>query len=200
MPYKIFNKPHPKSEIFTRLSNWKKLYKANKVEYSPLNLWEGIGQHPLDNLFISLAQIYLGASFEERRCIEALFKDQDKLFELIICIRRLSLQVKSMRDCDLVRLGFILEVVEGGRYDFRDTIVSLILLRYSSEKAGINISLIIDGIINNFAQNLTRLTQDILENVRKHSDADVVYTIKEMGPPDWKTALSGEIRNDNKIS
>jgi hypothetical protein len=97
-------------------------------------------------------------------------------------VRGVAVRIGSPDDVAWRRRGLAIAAVEGGRIDYRDTIVSLVILRYGAERAGIDPRPFFDEAMAT-ASPQGRLC---LRNARDHSRRDVLYTVREMGPPEWR--------------
>ena len=150
--------------------------------YEQCGLWEWVGSCPADDRITVLADMYLKASPERREQIRAYFRDKGAdLAELWVYVRRVALLIRSEEDVLWLRRGLAAAAIEGGGWDFRDTIVSLVILRYAAERAGIRTRPFFDEAIAVAAPE----SRDIFVNARDHSRADVAYTVREFGPPEW---------------
>jgi hypothetical protein len=178
-----------KSAVLVEFDDWKKKYNRTKDNYK--NMWADIGHHPLDHLFFDLASIYYRASPAERTIIEGFFsgktyrflvtKKLTRLLQLVYFVRRVAKLIDSPSQIDLVRAGLAIASIEGGRYDFRDTIISLIVLRFAAERNGINFLVLIDTIIPVVRPE----SRSIFLNVKNHSETDMLFTVRRHGPPGW---------------
>lgn len=172
-----------KSDIEKTIRRWKLKRFFSFAKYNDrVHLWEKIGKHPLDKLYIELTQIYLEAKPDERRVIEnAVTKNRSIQRQLLIFVRRLAKLIKSKNQLDIVRYGLIGAAIEDKHYDSRDTIISLVILKYAADKVGIDTSALIDEISPIAPPNMS----DIYENVKTHPHSSVLHTIKTFGPHDW---------------
>jgi hypothetical protein len=177
------------SSTMSEFNNWKRKY--NKSNYFYKNIWNEVGHHQLDNLFFELASIYDRSSPSEREFIEKFFvvkpypfvqaKKLKRLLQLVYFVRRISVLIHSSEQSNLVRTGLIVALIEGGKYDFRDTIVSLLILRYAAERNGVDFLGLLDRVIP-LARPESR---DVFLNVKNHSDTNMLLTVRRHGPPEW---------------
>jgi hypothetical protein len=154
--------------------------------YCKTPLWSYVGRRSLDRKLTLLAELYQDAGSERRQQVYRYFEGKGaRLDEMWIYVRRVAMLIRSKRDADWLRRGLTIAAIEGGRVDYRDTIVSLVILRYGSERAGIKTR----PFFNEAIPMATKEGQENLRNARDHSRADVEYTVREMGPPQWAAEL-----------
>ncbi len=155
--------------------------------YHDGRMWEDVGSRALDTRLTELAVLYLASDSEQRKLIGAYFSGNEKrLWELIIYVRRIAKLITSADDVNWFRLGLAAASIEGGRWDFRDLIVSLVILRFAAERVGIEAVPFFDEIIE--MSNPT--THSIFNNARNHSTGDIEATVKAFGPEDWAAKLN----------
>jgi len=172
-----------KTQTQKEFRTWQKQYSHNKFDYTNFDLWQDVGEHPLDILFMDLAKIYQEASNSDRKLIEKTFENRTHhLWQLIIFIRRLAILVISRDQLQIVQFGLAITLIEGGHFDPRDAVISLVILKFASQRAGINIDDMIDQLLS---LSISKTMELILRNVRNHHQADIVYSVKEFGPPNW---------------
>jgi hypothetical protein len=142
-------------------------------------IWSAVGIHELDHEFTRLADLYLASKPTRRAAIRAAFTGKlDTLDDLWRYVRRVGLLIQSA-DVAWLRRGLAIAAVEGGRADFRDTLMSLVLLRYAAERVGIDPRPCFDEAIELAAPE----SSGLFENVRDHSDFEMRYTVASFGPP-----------------
>jgi hypothetical protein len=157
--------------------------------YRNTPLWSYVGRRKLDRKLTRLAELYRNSSPERREHVYKFFEGKRaRLDEMWIYVRRVAILIQSNRDAHWLQRGLAIAAVEGGRVDYRDSIVSLVILRYGAERAGIK--------TRAFFQEAIRIAspecREIFRNARDHSKGDVEYTICEMGPPEWAAELEQE--------
>lgn len=173
----LFKKVRPE------ILNWRRNYLRNKQDYTDTSLWQGVGKHPLDLLLLDLAHLYENARQDEKDFIGNIFTNrQHCLWQLVIFIRRMAILVASGKDYELLRYSVDIALIEDARFDFRDLIVSLLILRYAAERANIEIEEMFEDAMKTAK---SQITKDVFTNVRNHSREDLMYTIKKSGPPKW---------------
>ena len=109
----------------------------------------------------------------------------DRQWELIIYVRRIGKLIKSVNDTKWLRLGLAVASIKGAGGEWRDLIVSLVILRYAAERLGIETGPFFDEIM--------RITnpesRGIFENAIKMGQRNVKDIIKTSSTLDW----AGEI-------
>ena len=165
------------------------LRRAGSGDYDRIDVWERVGKCALDRKLTALADLYLGSTPQRRRLIRDYFEGRTAgLDEMWIYVRRVARLIKGPQDAEWLTRGLVVAAIEGGRVDFRDTIVSLVILRYGAQRAGIRPRPYFTRVMK-MAEGEAR---DVLANARDHDRADVLYTVAEMGPPDWAEEAGGE--------
>ena len=143
------------------------------------DIWQNIGSNPLDTLFTRLAELYLECSESQRQELHDYCGIQHQYLENAwYFIRRIGMLIHSQEDQKWLEIGIASALLDGGRADFRDLIVSLVLLRSMAEKREINTETILDNFIPSADDHM----KGILENVRDHSRSDISYTVSTFGP------------------
>ena len=151
-------------------------------DYHGIDVWSGIGELDLDKRLTALADLYRDADASQRAEIRSFFDDEgERLDELWLYVRRMARLVACEGDDAWLTRALAIAVIEGGRIDARDSIVSLVLLRYGSERAGIDPKTHFDAAIALAPLEFA----EILRNARDHPRSSVEDTVAAFGPPDW---------------
>ncbi len=157
-------------------------------DYGSTETWAEIGALNLDKRLAHLADLYLESGLEKRTDIRAFFEgNQDRLDEMWLFVRRVAKLLEFESDPKWVRRALAVAEIEGGRVDYRDSVVSLVLLRYGAERVGIDPRPLFDTALLSSPSDFTKL----LKNARDHASADVQMTVREFGPGDWSDGLGG---------
>ena len=126
-----------------------------------------------------IAEIYLDANDPQQKEIEDYFENRDsERWDIIFEIRELAKQIWLNADTRLLEFGLALAAIEGARSDYRDLIVSLVLLRYAAERSGIEAKSFFDKLHSDKISS-------VLKNARDHSNSDVLHTVRTFGPHEW---------------
>jgi hypothetical protein len=146
-------------------------------------IWNNIGSSLSDTLFTELAELYLESNSSQRKFLyEHLGNQNEYLENAWYFIRRIAVLIEHQKDNRWLEIGVASALMDGGRADFRDLIVSLVLLRFIAEKREIDTKPVFDRFIQSTNDNI----RGILENVRDHSGSSVKFTVNTFGYPDWK--------------
>jgi hypothetical protein len=150
--------------------------------YTSTPTWSSVGVHDLDQKLTRLADLYRAADPARRAAIRDAFEGRtDVLDDMWLYVRRVGRLIRSAADVEWLRRGLAVAAVEGGRVDYRDTIVSLVLLRHAAERAGIDPRPHFDEAI----ALADASAAGIFENARDHDRDNVLYTVAGFGPHDW---------------
>lgn len=186
------------SEFDKRFSEIKSMFELGNSSYGFSNrdaVWENVDSTPLDKFFVKLAELYLESNDHQRLRLYSYCGQQNAILEnLWYFIRRIGKLIRSKNDKKWFELGIVSALLDGGRADFRDLIISLVLLRFVSEKNGINTSLVFDTFIPSAQGEL----KSLLENVRNYSESSIHMTVQTFGPPEW-VAESVKIYGEHKM-
>src|SRR5690606_29946878 len=100
---------------------------------------------------------------------------------LLIYVRRGGTMLKSPDDAIWLKRGLAIASLENAGFDPRDTIVSLVLLRYAAEEAGLDVKQYFSQAIENSDDNLN----GCLTNALHHGPLNTWKLICTHGPPEW---------------
>ena len=173
------------SEFDKRFSNIQMMYKREVKPYrfkNETDVWGNIGSLPLDKFFIKLAELYLDSSEHQKLELFAYCGQQKYILEYLwYFIRRIGKLIHSKDDKKWLEIGIAGALMDGGRADNRDLIISLLLLRYISENNEINTGAVFDT----FIQSAEGFIKGRLEYVRDEVDRQLLITVQKFGPPEW---------------
>jgi hypothetical protein len=157
---------------------------SNSYQFeSSEDVWANVGSLPLDNFFTELASLYITADDTQRSTLYEYCGRQPSIIQnLWYYIRRVGKLIETSDDFKWLELGIACSLLDGGRFDFRDTITSLVLLRYAAERKGVQTRPIFDKFIQHTQGDM----KTMLENVRDHSESNIRSSIEYFGPPEWK--------------
>jgi cyclase len=173
------DRPLEQSKAFEK---WKGLPGAG--QYGKLAAYQAVGRCDADTRWTRLADLYLRADTQRRKQIRDYFggRPQD-LDDMVLSVRRMAAQLQSVNDIHWLRRGLAVAAIEGGRRDYRDTIVSLVLLRHAAERVDIDFDPLFRQI--QAAEFIAPENKLLFENARTHAAADVALTVRRYGPPSW---------------
>ena len=133
------------SSIQAKLINARNYHKFKTID----EVWSNVGTNLLDIALIELTSLYLESESAQREFIFNHFANDELLNDLWYFVRRIGKQIPSKDDGKYLELGIAASLIDGGRADFRDLIVSLMLLRFAAELQGIDTKPFFDGAIQN---------------------------------------------------
>lgn len=174
-------------------SSWTKwklkhLFKRKTYKFRHLgNVWEDINIHPFDLSLDQLAQVYLGASSAEKIDIEKYIKKRDRLsWSLVLYVRRAALRLQTRKEDMLVHWAMGMTLLALKSDDPRDILNSLILLKISAEKIGLDLKSLYIKIDPSYSTN----SKSIFYKVENQPNDSITYVIKNFGPPEWSHQLT----------
>ena len=148
---------------------------ANAVE-----IWENIGSASLDKFFIGLAELYLDSNDKQRQTLYEYCGQKKVILEnLWYFIRRIGVLIYTGDDKRWLDIGIACAILDGGRVDPRDLIVSLVLLRYFAEEQKIDAK----GVFDKFIQSAEGGVKGILENAQNYPKSSIRGIVHSFGPP-----------------
>ena len=145
------------------------------------NIWENAGTLPRDIFFTEFAELHIDADVAQRKRISDYFAAHSLINNLYLYVRRIGKLIQSEQDSRWLQIGIAAATIDGGRGDYRDLIVSLVLLRFAAELHEIDMKPFFDEAI----QNTDEKMKSILINARDHKESDVHFTVQNSGNPDW---------------
>jgi hypothetical protein len=175
----------------SRFAYWQALPGEGDPAYHK-EIWTNVGTSPLDTRLTDIVELYEEADSQQQHTIKNYFEKQyDRLWELTLYIRRVGKLIKSDKDSKWLHRGITAALIEGGRGDFRDLIVSLVILRYAAGRLGIDAIPYFDNAIN-LADSQELI--DILKNARDHAQSDILFSVRTFGPKEWAKELGDDTR------
>lgn len=148
--------------------------------YRSRSLWTRAGKRPIDLQLAEVGSLYWDSNSRQRQRITKSVGNFDP-WSLITFIRRIGLILEADPDIRWIHAGLGVALIENARGDFRDLIVSLVILRHGTERAGINYRPPFDEAIAIAVGEV----RTCLVNARDHSTKDVRITVREFGPSAW---------------
>jgi hypothetical protein len=169
----------------------------NASNKNPWESWDEIGDAPGDEELTRLADLYLEASSHQRQVMrQSLCELSDDCttfrWTLLVYVRRVGMMFKSPGDAIWLERGLSIASLEDAGLDYRDTIVSLVLLRYAAEQTGLDVRQFFSQAIETYAENLT----GCLTNALHHGPLNTWKLICSYGPPDWAKSASQRLKSE----
>jgi hypothetical protein len=170
-------------EFESRFSNISEKIKRPDLFYNFIgnNIWENAGTLPRDVFFTEFAELYIDADTAQRKRISDYFAAHSLINNLYLYVRRIGKLILSEHDSRWLQIGIAAALIDGGRNDYRDLIVSLVLLRFAAELHEIDTK----PFFNDAIQNADEKMRSILTNARDHKEADIHFTVQNSGNLDW---------------
>jgi hypothetical protein len=149
--------------------------------YPDKSFWESVGNCDLDRQLTDLADCFRQCSSCQRQVFRSSVHAHAS-WNLIAYVRRLALLLLRDSDPIWVRRGLAIANLENGQSDFRDSIVSLVILRAAAESIGL------DPVpeFNETIKDCEKSMIGILENARDHHPQDVRCILRTFGPDELK--------------
>ena len=154
---------------------------AKRLRYADAEFWESIGTHPLDLQLSQLADFY-GKCTATQRCTLRQSLNPVASWNLVVFVRRMALQILKTKDARWLISALRIACVENAMFDFRDSIVSLVIVRAAAESVSID-------PVPHFAEALSQCDTEMaatLTNARDHRPNDVRDILREFGPSELK--------------
>jgi len=139
-----------------------------------------VGTHPLDLLITRLADFYGQCDFDQKEQLRQMPGARESW--AMLYPRRMALQVLASADPIWLVRALNIASLENGGYDYRDSIVSLVLVRAAAEQAGIDPAEYFNAAIADSDQQM----RPHFENARDHRPSDVRDILRYFGPTELK--------------
>lgn len=165
-----------------KFREWQKMPTGDA--YAKVGEWKQVGECEADRRWTALADLYLALDSSQRKQIRDYFGDRGaELDEMWRFVRRVGLLLRTADDLEWLRRGLAIAAIEGGRRDYRDTITSMVLLRYGAERCGIKSDPLFVQIQQ--PEYLAPENKPLFEIARAHQTLDIITTVQTFGPPEW---------------
>ncbi len=171
-----------------RLSDCAEALHTRKAVYRDGDIWSASFESSLESQLSELADLYWESTPDQRRQIRDSLSSR-LVMHLFLYVRRVAILIEDRDDVPWLRRGLAMAAIENGRgADYRDLIVSLVILRHGAERVGIKTR----KHFNEAIKMAEPEVRDILRNARDHRESDVKLTIREFGPPQWRGGRSSK--------
>ena len=142
-------------------------------------MWQNVGEIELDRQLSEAADLYLAVDAGQRGQMRESVGGET--WDLVVYVRRLAVLVLRNREgaSQWLRRGLAIAALENARFDDRDFIVSLVILRWAADKVGL--------VTRNYFLEAEELFQpDALSSLRNARDyQDPGSILISSGPPGW---------------
>lgn len=164
-----------------RLRMLAKAIGPNEPFFRDPDFWETAGTTKLDHELARLADLCLESSSPQQTSIRLAVNPRAE-WNLVAYVRRLAIMILQEKDPIWLRRGLAIACLENGSFDFRDSIVSLVILRSAAEQSGIDPIQYFDDALGTCEKEFVH----VIENARDHKPKDVRDILREFGPPALK--------------
>ena len=152
-----------------------------RQRYADRAFWGSIGTHVLDVHLSRLADFYGKSNAAQRRTLRRSLNPVAS-WNLVAYVRRMALQILETKDPRWLISALRIASLENATFDFRDSIVSLVIARAAAESVSIDPA-------PHFAKALLQCDSEMVAtftNARDHRPSDVRDILREFGPPQLK--------------
>lgn len=154
---------------------------AAQQEYADREFWDSIGTHVLDVQLSRLANFYGKANATQRRTLRSALNPAAS-WNLLAYVRRMAIQILETKDPRWLISALQIASLENATFDFRDSIVSLVIARAAAESVSID-------PLPHFARAISQCDSGMVStftNARDHRPSDVRDILRAYGPPQLK--------------
>ncbi|MFO0977220.1 MAG: hypothetical protein U0996_12530 [Planctomycetaceae bacterium] len=154
---------------------------AEEFRYNDRQFWSLIGTHPLDLELDRLAAAYSRCTGTQRQTLRGRVHPTAS-WGLIAYVRRMSLRILATGDDAWLTSALLIASLENAMFDFRDSIVSLVIVRAAAEQ------MLID-VVPHFNKAIKLSSAEMKSNfinARDHKPSDVRDILRAFGPKELK--------------
>ena len=151
---------------------------AEPPKYSELDYWDAIGTHVLDKQLSQLADFYGKSNARQRQTLRNSLNPALS-WTLLAYVQRMALQILNTKDSRWLISALRIASLENAAFDYRDSIVSLVIARAAAESVSID-------PIPHFAKAISQCDPYMVStftNARDHRPKDVRDILRAYGPP-----------------
>lgn len=139
------------------------------------------GDVQLDQQLTQLADLFMNATPRQRETIRSVVQPR-ALSNLLTYIHRVSITLLQEHDTIWLQRALAAAVIIGERCDYRDLIVSLVIVRVAAERVGIDHVPHFNSCIEKYKPS----SVEPYTNARDHRPSDVRDILRHFGPPELK--------------
>jgi hypothetical protein len=151
--------------------------------------WTGFGTSQMAARLAAFSDLYGDSDAQQRQILRDSFAGE-RLRELELFVARSARLLESPEDSQWLRRGLTAACLDAGRYDFRDLIASLSILRYGAERGGIEIAPFFREALEMIAPTDvptgTPEVREILLTVQGYPQRELRWFVLKFGPPEWR--------------
>jgi hypothetical protein len=175
-----------KSDTFQECcQQFKSIVGPDMGHYPDRNFWKSVGHGERDRQLTELADCLIRCTLRQKQFFRSAVHDH-AIWNLIAYVRRVAVLLIREREPIWLRRGLEIAILESGRFDYRDSICSLVILRAAAESIGLDPIPDFDKAIRHCDSSM----EHILQNARDHLPKDVRDILRMFGPDDLKTKRS----------
>ena len=142
------------------------------------DIWGAAGKRGLDLAVEPIADLYVNNP-DSREEIRREIKRISTRWPLVLYVRRVSVLINNDDDQHLFNRGLAVASMINRGCDYRDLIVSLVILRSAADRAGLDSIASFDAALKWSSPAL----HDVFRNVQNHSKSAIESTLASFGPP-----------------
>ena len=144
------------------------------------------GAEPLDGAIAALCDAYLEASADTRAYMRDFFRNQRRFREnLLGYVFRAATALRRDPSRRWVRQGIVAAAIEDRGVDYRDSIVSLIVLRWAAERVGVDPRPEFESLAAMASDGM----RELIRGIPSRGASEVEYTVKQMTAKAWRSAF-----------
>ena len=145
------------------------------------------GVEPLDGAIAALCDAYLDASADDRAYMRDFFRNQRRFRQnLLGYVFRAASALRRDPSPRWVRRGIVAAAIEDQGLDYRDLIVSLIVLRWAAERVGLDARPEFESL----APIASDRTSALIRGIPPRSASEVEDTVKQMTARAWRSTFA----------
>ncbi len=142
------------------------------------SIWENPGSRELDDVLTPIADYYIQHPHVRDEIRDEVLR-VSSTWPLVLFVRRISQLLESEQGADWLNRGLATASMIDANCDYRDLIVSLVLLRDAGDRAGLGTSQAFDAALTWSTEKM----HGILRNARDHSESTIRSTVSAFGLP-----------------
>jgi hypothetical protein len=152
---------------------------------NPGNIYDP-GGCALDGKLTMLAEMYLVGDADQRQWLRDTFVGQsDFLWDLQLFTRRTTLWMDGAMDDRWLLRALAMIAIENAGVDYRDTVVTLVILRFAADIAGLDFA----ALVGSIPELQSEALYPHIEGAITHNPSDMRFTIQSFGPPHLQNQL-----------
>jgi len=144
------------------------------------------GVEPLDGAVAALCDRYLEASADDRASMRDFFRNRSGFRQnLLGYVFRAASALRRDPSPRWVRHGIVAAAIEDQGLDYRDSIVSLIVLRWAAERVGVDPRPEFESLGAMASERM----RELIRGIPARGASEVEYTVQQMTAKAWRHAF-----------